>query len=109
MDNSKASDFFHKEDNLNCAQAVLKFSESHKNVSSEVIRDFKAFGGGRAPGGVCGALHAADFIFDCSDKTAELEKEFITLAGSTICRDIRQDGKLSCAACVDLAGKCMKF
>ena len=108
MNKDKASDFFHKEDKLNCAQAVLKFCDSHKAVNPEVISEFEAHGGGRSPGGVCGALHAANFIFNDSGKTAELEKEFIAVAGSTICREIRRGGKLSCADCVDLAGSFAK-
>jgi hypothetical protein len=108
MDSIKASDFFHKEDNLNCAQAVLKFCESHESVSPEVISEFKVFGGGRAPEGACGALYAVKFMFGNSKKTAKLEKDFIVAAGSTICCEIRQSGKLSCSACVDLAGNFAK-
>ncbi len=104
MNNNKASDFFHKEDNLNCAQAVLKFCESHEAVNPEIISEFKAHGGGRAPEGVCGALYAVNFIFNDMKETSELEKEFTSLAGSTACREIRRNRKLSCAACVDLAG-----
>jgi len=104
MDNIKASDFFHKEDKLNCAQAVLKFCESHERISPEIISEFQAHGGGRAPEGVCGALHAVKFIHDDSEKNIDFEKEFIAAAGSTICREIRREGKLSCADCVDLAG-----
>jgi hypothetical protein len=108
MNKDKASDFFHKEDKLNCAQAVLKFCESHESISPEIISEFQACGGGRAPEGVCGALHAIKFIFDDPEKHLEFEKEFIAVAGSTTCREIRRGGKLSCAACVDLAGSFAK-
>lgn len=51
----QASDFFHAEDNLNCAQSVLKYFDA----PAAQIAEFKAFGGGRAPEGLCGALYAA--------------------------------------------------
>ena len=44
----QASDFFHAEDNLNCAQSVLKYFDA----PAAQIAEFKAFGGGRAPEGL---------------------------------------------------------
>lgn len=108
MDNKKASDFFRKEDKLNCAQAVLKYYETHKSVTPDVIADFKSYGGGRAPEGLCGALYAAKHVFGDEDKTCKAEEVFIEAAGSVNCREIRKANKLSCTACVDLAGECLK-
>ena len=48
----RASDFFRTEEKLNCAQAVLRYFE----FPPEKIEALRAAGGGRAPGGLCGAL-----------------------------------------------------
>ena len=108
MDNTKASDFFHKEENFNCAQAVLKYAESHEVVNEELIAEFRNFGGGKAPEGLCGALYAAQHIFNDNKKTGQTKVKFVNEAGSVTCREIRKGKKLSCTGCVDLAGRCLK-
>lgn len=99
----KASDKFHGVENYNCAQAVLKFFEDHAAVSPEKIEEFKQFGGGRAPAGVCGAIYAAAHILNNETLTDELSEAFRREAGSRCCREIKAAGRLSCAGCVDLA------
>jgi hypothetical protein len=100
---TKASDKFHSAENYNCAQAVLKFMDERVAVSPELLEQFKQFGGGRAPGGVCGALHAASYILKNEKLTGELEKLFEAKAGAKCCREIKTAACLSCAGCVDLA------
>lgn len=97
----KAEDVFHQtEKRYNCAQSVLKLHA----VEEEKVDEFKAFGGGRAPEGVCGALHAAlDLLHP--DTHEEVRSEFKEHAGSEKCREIRQLGKLSCLECVKLGAK----
>ncbi|MFA7230136.1 MAG: hypothetical protein WC071_02585, partial [Victivallaceae bacterium] len=68
MTKLKASDKFHKEENFNCAQAVLKFFEDHPSVTVQDIADYKAWGGGRAPEGVCGAIFATGKILNDQEK-----------------------------------------
>jgi hypothetical protein len=105
MNDKKASDFFHKEDNYNCAQAVLKFFESHDLVTDDVIAEYKAFGGGRAPEGTCGALFAAQKLAGCPCRIEKLNNVFEQETGSTKCREIKKAGKYSCAECVNLAAE----
>lgn len=100
---AKASARFHGVENYNCAQAVLKFFEDHTAASQEKIKEFKQFGGGRAPAGVCGAIYAAARIMNNEKLTDELKERFKQEAGSLGCREIKAVGRLSCAGCVDLA------
>lgn len=52
-----AVDYFHKEpEKLNCAQSILKAWQEDFEISDETIEEFRQWGGGRAEGGVCGAL-----------------------------------------------------
>ena len=69
MTQKKASDYFHKEDSYNCAQAVLKYFQKEYTVSQEIIDSYSAYGGGRAEDGLCGALYAAKFLLDDPRKT----------------------------------------
>jgi hypothetical protein len=47
---------------LNCAQAVLHAWREVSGDTSIALVDLKPFGGGRAPEGLCGALHAACMV-----------------------------------------------
>ena len=47
---------------LNCAQAVLHAWREVSGDTSIALADLKPFGGGRAPDGLCGALHAACMV-----------------------------------------------
>lgn len=68
----RASDFFRTEEKLNCAQAVLRYFE----FPPEKIEALRAAGGGLAPGGLCGALHAARVVLNDEEKFAELCRKF---------------------------------
>ena len=112
MNRSQASRFYHGPEGYNCAQAVLKYFQNDLRISDEAIASSKGLGGGRAPQGRCGALHAALTLIDDEGMKAELEERFRTAAGASVCRDIRSLNKLSCKDCVDtaaaLAEKIMK-
>ena len=101
----KASDYFHKEDSYNCAQAILKKFQSENSISQEMIDSFSAYGGGRAENGLCGALYAAKTLLNDPKKKEPLNKEFLKKAGSVKCSEILKLKKLSCADCVDLAAQ----
>ena len=47
---------------LNCAQSVLYAWREVSGDTSIALADLKPFGGGRAPGGLCGALHTACMV-----------------------------------------------
>lgn len=97
----QAMGYFHGVEGYNCCQAVLKtYQESH-GVSEEVIIDAKRFGGGRAPGNICGALHA---LYMLEPQKEELFTEaFQKKIGSHLCKDIRGKKLLSCRGCVGVA------
>ena len=96
----RAKKYFHGEERYNCAQAVLAaFDATHEKIPGA-----KAFGGGRAPDGLCGAFHSAKELLG-EQKFAEMIEEFSDAAGALNCREIRPLGKFSCCECVAFAAK----
>jgi len=95
----EAKSLFHGVDKLNCAQAILKTFQKECDVSDEMIADYKAFGGGRAEGGVCGAIYAAMNLADDKHK-ADMEAKFTEAATYMGCQDIKKSQSLSCPDCV---------
>ena len=99
---SKASDHFHQAENYNCAQAVL----AHFKQPAETVAEFKAFGGGNAPEGICGALYAARHILNDDAKFRQLCDEFAAQTGGALtCRALKSEAKFPCMQCVDLAAE----
>lgn len=62
--------------NLNCAQAVLKGFQNEFQISEKEIEEYRAWGGGRAEGGVCGALFAAERLLRLTRKSCGLSVYF---------------------------------
>ncbi len=93
---------FHRApDNLNCAQAVLAAYQAVSGRQLAPIEEYKLHGGGRAPGGECGALFAA---CQAAPGAAEaLRAGFAARAGSTLCRPLKRDLRFPCTECVGLA------
>lgn len=93
-----AKETFHQPpQSLNCAQSVAQLG-GH----AEVVAEFQAFGGGRAEGGICGALYAAcQFVPESARE--ELREEFAQHAGALTCRAIKEEGKTPCVECVAIA------
>ncbi len=92
----------------NCAQAVLCGFKEVLNISDETITEFGAFGTGRAPENLCGAIYAAEMVLaqHSDQKTVQqLRDYFVENAGSDKCRDIRGHKKMSCVGCVENAVK----
>ena len=82
----------------NCAQCVAKAFDADDSFVSEL----SAFGGGRAPEGLCGALYAAMQLADEADRPA-LRAAFREAAGAETCREIKGTCRTPCAECVRLA------
>ena len=61
---SRSETFFHnKPNNWNCAQAVQKGFQDLTGMTDEAIEEeYRPKGGGRAEGGLCGALYSANRI-----------------------------------------------
>ena len=81
----------------NCAQSVAAGSGR-----DDLVPQLAACGGGKAPGGRCGALHAAMLIAG-EDKAAEVREKFVAATGSEFCKALKQEFKVPCAKCVETA------
>lgn len=100
----KSEDFFHVlPENLNCAQAVLKRFQEEFHISEKEIEEYRAWGGGRAEGGVCGAIFSAEKLLRQTGKKSAIE-EFRQMTGSVLCSDIKEK-KFTCAALVRIANE----
>jgi len=95
---------------LNCAQSVIKAFHDLFHASVQEAEAFVAFGGGKAPGGKCGAYYAAWQLTLKNNplKINQLEQDFIKVAGSLKCKEIRNQRKLSCLGCVEKAAELLE-
>ncbi len=83
----------------NCAQAVA----AGYGCGDEVVAPLAMMGGGRAPGGCCGALYAA-LLLAPEEFHADFRRRFTAAAGTELCEEIKQRG-FPCASCVEMAAK----
>lgn len=94
---------FHRPpERLNCAEAVLAAHQTVTGDHSIAVASFKPWGGGRAPDGRCGALHAA-----CTLAPASAEKisaAFLARIGALRCREIEHP----CVECVGTAAELLE-
>jgi hypothetical protein len=88
-------------ENFNCAQAVLKGFQNELDISDNEVIEFQAWGGGRADGGMCGALFAAERLLRQLGKESVIE-EFNKNAGGVLCLDIKEK-RFTCAEYVRIA------
>ncbi len=93
--------YFRGKDKLNCAQAILKAYQGDFNIKDHKITEFEKYGGGKAVGGLCGALFAVKSLIDNEDLLNQIEQRFHNSAGATTCGEIRKLKKLSCNKCVE--------
>lgn len=85
----------------NCAQAVAyKWSQLYPSPST-IIDELAMSGSGRAEGGLCGALLAAQKAVP--QHATEIAAEFEKRVGGKICREIKAIAKTPCPVCVDIA------
>lgn len=90
-----AEDLFHKPPkNYNCSQSVAVIAGE-----VELAETLQPFGGGRAEGGICGALYTALRLTPEKNHEA-LKTEFGELVGDLTCREIKTKAKTSCKKCV---------
>jgi hypothetical protein len=98
----KSEEYFHVlPENLNCAQAVLKGFQNEFNISDAEIEEYRVWGGGRAKGGICGAVFSADRLL-CQTGKESIAEEFRQRTGSILCSDIKEK-KFTCLELVRLA------
>ena len=84
----------------NCAQAVAyKYAKLYGLEPDEALERFAGCAAGRAPGGLCGALHAAQCALP--DKAGLIEDEFKKATnGHVTCTDIKTKSGTPCPVCV---------
>ena len=103
----KSNLYFHLQpDNLNCAQAILKGFQQEFNITDQEIEEYRAWGGGRAQNGICGALFSAEKLLKQADKPG-ITNEFRAIVGKTHCLDIKEI-KFSCIDCVRIADELLE-
>lgn len=101
-DRQNSNHYFHlPSENLNCAQAILKGFQQEFSISDQEIEEFRAWGGGRAKDGVCGALYAAEHLLSQIGKQSIVE-EFRKNAGGVLCSDIKEK-QFTCVEYVRMA------
>jgi len=108
MEIELAKKLFHGREKYNCAQAVLKAFQKYNNFSDMEIALHKSSGGGKAEGGVCGALFAAKLQMERPDDKSALENSFREKARYLTCKEIKANKTLSCAQCVETAATILK-
>ncbi|MBQ6351755.1 MAG: hypothetical protein IJJ28_00625, partial [Lentisphaeria bacterium] len=70
----------------------------------DLLPELAVCGGGRAPGGVCGALHAAMLI--AGPGRAEAVREaFVAELRSDKCAELKRVHNIPCARCVETAAR----
>ena len=93
-----ATDTFHTSPyNHNCAQCL-----AHRfGLPADTVAEMRAYGGGRAPGGLCGALYAATQL--APEAAPEILAAFQQQLGATRCRDLKTAGRVPCLQCIATA------
>jgi hypothetical protein len=91
---------------LNCAQSVLHAWCEVSGDKTLAPADLKHFGGGRAPEGICGALHAA--CLAAPYRAGALKVAFAARLGSLDCKELRAAKVHPCEICVGLAAELLE-
>ena len=86
---------------LNCAQSVALAHLVLEPGSPHRPEDFEHCGSGRAPDGLCGALHAACVLRP--DSADGIRAGFFAEAGAVYCRELKREHGYACESCVTLA------
>ena len=70
----------------------------------ELYAPLAACGGGKAPGGRCGALHAAMLIAG-EARAEEVRKSFVSELGAETCAELKRVLAVPCVKCVETAAR----
>jgi len=101
----RSKKYFHGEEGYNCAQAIAAAFSHRSEPSATLIEELKYSGGGRASGGLCGALYAAEIIAADQDIASNIRQRFHEEVGAITCREIKRSTKTPCIRCVELAAR----
>lgn len=83
----------------NCAQSVAAGC-GHPELTAEL----SSCGGGRAPEGRCGALHAA-LLMVPAERRESVRAAFVAANGSEFCRELKTVYRTPCERCVEVAAE----
>lgn len=108
MEIALAKELFHGKDRYNCAQAILKAFQKHNKLTDDEISRYSLSGGGKAEGGLCGALYAAKLQLANAEEKTALEISFMDKAKYLTCKEIKTNKTLSCVQCVETAAEILK-
>jgi hypothetical protein len=103
----KASEY-HQQRRGNCAQSVA-FAWGSTFVGARGVEDvFEGCGGGRAPDGLCGALHASCELAG-AEAAAAIKAQFAEqTGGDQTCKAIRAAKRVPCTTCVEIAAELLE-
>lgn len=93
---------------INCAQAIAVAFEEDLKKQKVLTERFSKMGYGKAPGKVCGALYASYSFLDKDEKKAKICKDFEKTAGSSLCKEIRKQKKITCLDCIVLIAELLE-
>ena len=104
---TKASEY-HQQRRGNCAQAVAFAWGSTFEGAPGGEDVFEGCGGGRAPGGLCGALHASCELAG-AEAAETIKQQFAEqTGGDQTCRAIRAARRVPCTTCVEIAAELLE-
>lgn len=106
MKNTALQAFHQPPERLNCAQAVV---HAYRSVSGNEVHHpeaFKQAGGGRAPGGICGALYTATQVVG-TEGAESLAHCFEERLGARTCKELKSRS-ISCETCVETAAELLQ-
>lgn len=91
---------------LNCYQAVLEAFKEKFNISDDEIEEGLAFGSGKAPDGLCGAVYAVKVLLEKNNKDDfnDFASNFLFDNGALRCFELK-NLKKSCLLCVEESAK----
>lgn len=98
----------YKSRNGNCAQSVALAWRDKKDAASQHAGAFVKCGGGQAPEGLCGALHAACELAGDEHRELLTERFKDTAKGYIKCREIRGNKIMPCVDCVATAARLLE-
>jgi len=104
----KTASEYHRQRRGNCAQSVA-FAWGSKFVGGRGAEElFAGCGGGRSPGGLCGAVYASCTLAG-SAAEGPIKQAFAEKTGGHLtCKAIRAAGKLPCSECVEVAAELLE-
>ena len=99
---------FHQQRRGNCAQSVA-FAWGQKFPGGRGVEDvFAGCGAGRAPGGLCGAVHASCTLAGSSAEQSIKQSFAERTGGHLTCKAIRAAKRVPCADCVEIAAELLE-